>query len=411
MHSWEREKLGWINFTNKTTDGSETFTDYMTTGMVYKVAVSSSEYILIENRKKISDHDKAGDTGFYFYKVIGSSFPPSIDVLCADGNWDWNFNTSTLKITRLDATKTGGKDEMNVRYTHDSDGDGKYETYACYTPVYHENSAWGDAEDAFDMTFNNVLSPASNPRSHVFATNDFSLEVTGTNQITFYFDGDGNGDEYEGSPSKPQNLKVAWYNDHPKLTWDRNGEPDMQSYKISKMVEGETGWAVITVPHYSLLTTQTWTDVNVDKPGKFDPVYTIHYKIRAYDTQNKYSVYSEEKEIDATTNYLWKKHEVLADEELVITEYSLNQNYPNPFNPVTTISYQLPKKGQVALKIYNSLGKEVRELVNNYQAAGNYTVKFDGSDLTSGVYFYKIMVSNSSNGEHFSDTKKLILMK
>ncbi len=91
--------------------------------------------------------------------------------------------------------------------------------------------------------------------------------------------------------------------------------------------------------------------------------------------------------------------------KVIPNDIELKQNYPNPFNPVTTISYQLPKKGQVSLKIYNSLGKEIKELVNNYQGEGSYSVKFDGSELPSGVYFYKITAGT------YTDTKKLILMK
>ncbi|MBK7104558.1 MAG: T9SS type A sorting domain-containing protein [Ignavibacteriae bacterium] len=86
-------------------------------------------------------------------------------------------------------------------------------------------------------------------------------------------------------------------------------------------------------------------------------------------------------------------------------QYSLSQNYPNPFNPLTTINYQLPKDGHVTLKIYDMLGKEVITLVNEFKTSGKYNIKFDGSNLSSGVYFYKIEAGN------FSDTKKLILMK
>jgi hypothetical protein len=86
-------------------------------------------------------------------------------------------------------------------------------------------------------------------------------------------------------------------------------------------------------------------------------------------------------------------------------EFSLNQNYPNPFNPSTTIQYQVSSISQVSLKVFNSLGEEVAELVNETKPAGNYSVSFDASKLTSGVYFYKI------NAESFVETKKMILVK
>ncbi|NLT50574.1 MAG: T9SS type A sorting domain-containing protein [Ignavibacteria bacterium] len=85
--------------------------------------------------------------------------------------------------------------------------------------------------------------------------------------------------------------------------------------------------------------------------------------------------------------------------------FVLMQNYPNPFNPSTMISYQLPMNNFVTLKVYNMLGQEVATLVNRQQPAGNYEVKFDASNLSSGIYLYKLQA-----GE-FSSVKKLILMK
>jgi len=86
-------------------------------------------------------------------------------------------------------------------------------------------------------------------------------------------------------------------------------------------------------------------------------------------------------------------------------DYSLQQNFPNPFNPSTVISYQLPKGGYVNLKVYNELGKEVSSLVNENQNAGRYEVKFDASNLSSGIYYYSISAGN------FTETKKMMLVK
>jgi subtilisin family serine protease len=85
--------------------------------------------------------------------------------------------------------------------------------------------------------------------------------------------------------------------------------------------------------------------------------------------------------------------------------YSLAQNYPNPFNPVTKINFAIPKQGFVTLKVYDVLGREVSTLVNEVKQTGNYSVDFDASYLSSGVYFYRI----ESGG--FSDIKRMILIK
>lgn len=85
--------------------------------------------------------------------------------------------------------------------------------------------------------------------------------------------------------------------------------------------------------------------------------------------------------------------------------YLLEQNYPNPFNPETTIGYSIPNSGHVTLSVYNTLGQIVTTLVNGYENAGSYKVKFNAKDLTSGIYFYRI------NCGSFSASKKLIIVK
>jgi len=94
------------------------------------------------------------------------------------------------------------------------------------------------------------------------------------------------------------------------------------------------------------------------------------------------------------------------------TEFRLYQNYPNPFNPNTVISYQLPVSSFVSLKVYDILGNEVGLLINKKQNAGNYSVEFDGSSLSSGIYFYRIAVhSDKRETENFKEVRKMILIK
>lgn len=91
--------------------------------------------------------------------------------------------------------------------------------------------------------------------------------------------------------------------------------------------------------------------------------------------------------------------------EQIPSDFVLNQNYPNPFNPTTTIRYQLPVAGQVSLKIYDLLGREVATLVNEYQPAGTHEVNFLGRDLPSGMYIYRLQ------GKSINLVKKMMLMK
>lgn len=85
--------------------------------------------------------------------------------------------------------------------------------------------------------------------------------------------------------------------------------------------------------------------------------------------------------------------------------YGLEQNYPNPFNPTTKISYELPVTSYVTLIVYDMLGHEVKTLVNEKQSAETYQLEFNGSNLPSGVYYYKLTT------EEYVETKKMMLMK
>jgi|GEM_PF-796401 len=87
------------------------------------------------------------------------------------------------------------------------------------------------------------------------------------------------------------------------------------------------------------------------------------------------------------------------------TKYELMQNYPNPFNATTHIQFALPKASHVKIDIYSILGQHVAELLNENMSAGSYTIRFDGSDLASGIYLYRIQT------EEFSEVKKMALMK
>jgi photosystem II stability/assembly factor-like uncharacterized protein len=89
----------------------------------------------------------------------------------------------------------------------------------------------------------------------------------------------------------------------------------------------------------------------------------------------------------------------------VPADFVLYQNYPNPFNPTTTITFQISEPGFVSLKVYNVLGNEVVTLINEEKAPGKYEIKFDGSHLSSGIYFYKLQSGK------FGETKKMLFLK
>jgi len=80
-------------------------------------------------------------------------------------------------------------------------------------------------------------------------------------------------------------------------------------------------------------------------------------------------------------------------------------NFPNPFNPVTKIYYSIPKEGKLRITVFNSVGQIVKELLNEFKSVGYYTVDFDGSNLSSGIYYCKMETDD------FVETKKMLLIK
>ncbi len=129
----------------------------------------------------------------------------------------------------------------------------------------------------------------------------------------------------------------------------------------------------------------------------FDEQSNLHYVFSRTDTL-----------MPVLADLYYTKGTVITDVETLgqPKDYSIKlEAYPNPFNPTTTISYSIPKRGLVQLKVYDILGKEIETLVNEEKPSGKYSVKFNGSNLPSGVYFYTIRINN------FVQSRKMILLR
>jgi ligand-binding sensor domain-containing protein len=140
----------------------------------------------------------------------------------------------------------------------------------------------------------------------------------------------------------------------------------------------------------------TWFSYNEGLPPSM-PVYSL-----AIDSSD--FLYA-----GTTDGTVYKTSQITVDvktaPKLLPGKYSLEQNYPNPFNPSTQINYELSKLSKVSLKVYDLLGREVANLVNEQQSAGPHTVTWEASPLATGVYFYRLEAGS------FVQTKKMLLMK
>ena len=133
-------------------------------------------------------------------------------------------------------------------------------------------------------------------------------------------------------------------------------------------------------------------------------------------TQQQYYTFVD-KNITATTKYFYRLKQLDNDGTFKYSEtievdylglpdnFSLSQNYPNPFNISTVIRYSIPEEKLVTIKIYNALGEEVRTLTNEMKQPGRYTINFDATSLSSGLYFYRLVAGQ------FVETKRMLLLK
>ncbi|MBK8554223.1 MAG: T9SS type A sorting domain-containing protein [Ignavibacteria bacterium] len=137
--------------------------------------------------------------------------------------------------------------------------------------------------------------------------------------------------------------------------------------------------------------------------GKGTATYSQLYSFEDKNlSSGKYKYRLKQIDFNGSFKYYDLQNEVVVG---VPVRFNLSQNYPNPFNPATKIKFEIPVDSKVMLKIYDNIGREMKTLVNEFKSAGYYTVDFNGSNFSSGVYFYKITAGD------FSEVKKMTLLK
>jgi hypothetical protein len=144
----------------------------------------------------------------------------------------------------------------------------------------------------------------------------------------------------------------------------------------------------------------TVTEIQLETFEMQNPGHSLMYVYHKWDNGVP-TQYVEYPEFDPITVAM----SAVADGANMPTQFALDQNYPNPFNPTTEIAFDLAKSGRVALTIYNVLGQEVTTLIDREMDAGSHSVQWDASNVSSGVYFYRISAGD------FNQTKKMLLLK
>ncbi len=173
------------------------------------------------------------------------------------------------------------------------------------------------------------------------------------------------------------------------LNWSTATESNNRGFEIQRSIPNSgtpnSTWTKIGFIAGNGTTTRPETYSFVDK-NVSSGNYVYRLKQIDFDGSFKYS-----KEVEVNVN--------------VPSQFSLSQNYPNPFNPTTTIDYSIQKDGNVSLKVFNTLGQQVAELINGNMKAGQHQVTFDASRFASGIYYYRLESNNKVL------IKKMILLK
>jgi hypothetical protein len=183
--------------------------------------------------------------------------------------------------------------------------------------------------------------------------------------------------ELSSFTAKYENKKVL-------LNWITSSEVNDQGFDIERKTKS-SGWENLGFVAGNGTTT------------KLNSYKFVDYSVAS----DNYSYRLKQKNFDGTFNY----SNVIEVNTNTISEFLLNQNYPNPFNPSTVITFTIPERTNVRLTVYNILGEQVAKLVNEMKEAGSYQVDFNASNLSSGIYIYKL------EGGNFISTKKMMLVK
>ncbi len=449
---YERYRLGWLipQYVTTTTN-SKILQDSHVSNTAIMVPISFyaggelKEYFLIDNYQTTNDYSGADPFnktpifdnnivhGILIFHIENEHLTTptlsTLDIECADGLWNWTLSSGASTpsdktddiIAKSTPTRSSGFDERNYVYITVGTYNNEYITLVATKPSemstwrYTKNSWLGDNDDFFNKDKCEILSPWSNPNSNNVSgtTSNIGLQILNYNSTTKEYTlkiAIGNSACLDLPPSKPQNLQVsASVDDEAVLTWSENIESDIVSggsYKIYRAeIWGTTepttsDWDLVaTIDAYDGSTPITsWTDLD-------SYIYTgprwLHYKMSAVDNTNIESVCSDKVTINGR---IPKQNSDSLYEAESNKIYSLT-SYPNPFNPTTKIDYQIPADCYVTIKVYDSMGKEAATLINSRLPAGKYSTNFDGSNLSSGIYFCVLRAGD------FVSTKKMMLIK
>lgn len=184
---------------------------------------------------------------------------------------------------------------------------------------------------------------------------------------------------------------------YPHLEWNPYHDTNILGYNVYRKITTSSG--SLTYVEFTTDTFYTDYEFTIDPKNGDD---FVEYWVKAKINQNLESLESNHRSTEGISEIQWKEQ---VEVQKFPDEFELEQNYPNPFNPITQIKYSIKEAGLVQLRVYDILGKEVANLVNENKEAGYYDIEFNASNLPSGVYICRLTTSG------FTQARKMILTK
>ncbi len=357
----------------KTTDGGNTWTTLthnFGTNVIYKIRIVGNAIYLAGAGAKLSKSTDGGAT----WAALTPNIPGTFFGL---GFKDQNLGYVVGSSLAVAKTTDGG-----TTWVAQTMPSSLKSTTSLWSVAFTDSAVWVSSINGDVLYSNDGLNWQIAKK--ITSNNLFSIATVGND---LFIAGSG-GTIIKGVTGSPipvelTSFAAAYKNNSVQLTWKTATETNNRGFEIEKRSTGGN-WAKIgfvagngnstEIKHYSFV------DAAVN--GK------AFYRLKQIDFDGSFN-YSGIVEVNAA----------------VPGKFELAQNYPNPFNPTTGISFKIAQQGKVSLKVYNVIGKEVASLVDGVKAAGSYTVQFNASNLSSGVYYYTLKTNE------FTSTKKMVLIK
>ncbi|CAN5400014.1 hypothetical protein BH10BAC5_BH10BAC5_07480 [soil metagenome] len=307
--------------------------------------------------------------------------------------WTTNYTASdsTIKgmtgFTSITAQRVNDPFPDGVAPAYWSAGVGNGTVYSAFIPVTESGNGDTCTAVAFEGQYYNVFY-GTNVYYGYTATPTGLTSPQGSflNAIWNFLTNDGGV-----LPVELASFTAVTENRNVTLKWSTSAEQNNAGFDIERKTSASQSWSKIgnvigsgisgSIKNYS------FKDNNINT-GRYN------YRLKQIDFNGNYRYYD-------------LSNEVIVG---VPIRFNLSQNYPNPFNPATKINYDLPFDSKVSIVLFDITGRQVAELLNTSQVAGYQTVTFNASNLSSGTYFYQLNV-NSSNGQSFNKTLKMMLVK